>query len=96
MKKSESSNDRRFEIWSVTRERTNADVRTSMAVFVRTSSSLVMGVFGCADIRVDAKAMFWKLNGCNSCQRHLADHNTDVGVLGKLGKPCGVGSGYLG
>ena len=37
------------------RENTNIDVRTSMAAFARTSSSLVIGVFGGADIRVDGK-----------------------------------------
>jgi len=39
------------------RENTNIDVRTSMAAFARTSSSLVIGVFWGADIRVDAKSI---------------------------------------
>jgi len=39
------------------RENTKVDVRTSMAAFARTSSSLVIGVFESADIRVDEKSM---------------------------------------
>lgn len=53
MKRSGDLKALRFAIWGITRDRINDEVKLSMATFVRTSSYLVMGLFGGVDMRYD-------------------------------------------